>query len=133
MKGMTVIQAKRLLRVAQALREAKHPEDFTMARYVNECGTPACALGHYASRRDLQKLLELCKDKWRDFGIMYVGEPNDAGIYDPKVLEHFGITENGSTELFGGVGCGDAKTPTEAADYIDAFVKNQGFDMKVVK
>ena len=34
--------AKRLLNVARALRESKHPEQFTMTEYVNPCGTPAC-------------------------------------------------------------------------------------------
>lgn len=47
---------ERLLNVAKALRESTTPPDlFTMRFVMRECGTPACALGHYAARGDSAK------------------------------------------------------------------------------
>lgn len=66
-------QDRRLLNVARALRESPNPKAFTMLRFVHGddsfsntvgsaadwCGTPACALGHYGSRTDLQKIVKI--------------------------------------------------------------------------
>lgn len=124
---MNAVQRKRLLNVAKALRESKAAKEFTMGNYCDpECGTPHCALGHYASRRDLQRLLKLTAfaygvDDW-SFDITTV----DGGLtgYDaPVVLDHFGITEEEAGGLFNGDdGCGGAKTPKQAARFIERFV-----------
>jgi hypothetical protein len=98
----------RLLNVARALRESEHPEKFTMRELVNMCGTPGCALGHYASRGDLQDVFLI--DGYR---MTTVGA---GSIYD-VTLAHFG-----EDELFGALGCGEAKTPVQAAEYIERFV-----------
>lgn len=115
------IHAQRLLNVALALREVPDVKSFTMRRYMNECGTPACAIGHYAGRLDLQDLLCI-----RDGNFSYVdpklGEPD---YDDPVVLDHFGIDEEEAEELFGGYGCGQARAPIEAAEYIEGFVKRK--------
>jgi len=118
---------ERLLNVAKALRESANPNDFHMTDYVNDCGTPACALGHYAFRTDLQKL---CVIKVREddyFSVEYRVHDDERGYDrldydDPPLLEHFGISAEEALELFGGEGCGNAKTPIEAADYIEHFV-----------
>jgi len=41
---------------------------------------------------------------------------------DSEILEHFGITFDEANELFNWDGCGNAKTPLEAAAYIEGFV-----------
>ena len=63
------IYRQRLLNVVRALRESPKPKAFSMDWYgygPNEafpCGTPQCALGHYAAREDLQDFLRLgCDD-----------------------------------------------------------------------
>lgn len=113
---------KRLLLVAKALRESKPTNRFSMLIFGYDCGTPCCALGHYAFRKDLQTVFSLNECgylrliKGRADGV--------SGIYDYSILRHFGITPEQSRELFqGGDGCGGAKTATKAAEYIEAFVE----------
>lgn len=121
---------QRLLNVARALRESPNPDKFDMVKYGHPCGTPACALGHYAARRDLQDAFGLrALSTSRD---LYVTHDGLTTWYDDfDVREHFRLDtydddeEEGwseAEELFGGRGCGGAKTAIEAAEYIEAFV-----------
>lgn len=87
---------------------------------VPDCGTPACAMGHYAARTDVQRSFYLSgegkvlnastQSKFR--------VDADAGT---SMREHFGITDGESSDLFGSSGCGDAKRPKEAARFIEKF------------
>ena len=138
---MNEIQAQRLLNVAKALREAPRPEAFTMQYYINPrderrpekedtlCGTPACALGHYAARTDLQDLLEIqvvrAVNQFFDRTVMtYRGIPYSRPCYDSgKVMEHFGLSFRGVSEIFAEDGCEDAHTALGAAEYIERFVQ----------
>ena len=141
---MTKVQKKRLLNVARALRESKRPKLFKMDYYVygewfysfmtpeefktevEFCGTPACALGHYASRTDLQRLLQVEKTSGRehpDAKMVFRSNGVPADIFDREVQEHFGLDEEESEELFGSHGCDDARTPVQAARYIERFVR----------
>lgn len=147
-RKLSKVHAKRILNVARALRESVNPEAFDMRKYVwgdqfsrssmnpvdvvkekEFCGTPACALGHYAARRDLQKLLKI------GYGMTYPdtiqprmayadeGESRPgASFLDNALQEHFGITEQESYSLFGVNGCGHAKSVVEAAQFIEKFV-----------
>lgn len=124
---------ERLLNVAKALRESPNPGKFTMVSELHsDCGTPACAWGHYAARSDLQSLWtvghplnddsdpdepELCS--W--FGVLYA-DGSDASYDDDEVREHFDIDDHQHDELFSPDGCGGAKTALEAAEFIEAFV-----------
>jgi len=138
----------RLLNVAIALEDAAKDqrlrEAFTMGTFVRGigdfCGTPACALGHYAARTDLQDVLAIhavetldhtdyrvaaadnCEvlPGWDEFD---EDESCDAYKYDFDVAEHFGITGSECEELFGGDGCFNAQTPEAAAAYIRNFVE----------
>ena len=105
---------ERLLNVAKACRESPNPSMFTMNRYGHNCGTPACALGHYAARGDLQDEFYLSSSG------CFVAH-GGGGVY-MRTLEHFGITTDQEDELFGSEGCGCAETPEEAAKYIEQFV-----------
>ena len=122
---MTKVQKKRMLRVARALRESPNPKGFTMSCYVdpNFCGTPACALGHYGSRRDLQKTLkvQIFADKVTA-RLVFCSDGVPAYYDDEKIMEHFGIDYEQTLDLFGPDGCGKAKTPAKAADFIEDFV-----------
>lgn len=111
---------ERLLNVSRALRESKNPELFTMARYGHGCGTPGCALGHYAARRDMQS----------DFILTNRGdlEASVEGLNEYQTvtaaLRHFDIDREQEEKLFGSNGCGNAKTPNEAAGFIEQFVES---------
>jgi hypothetical protein len=119
--------AKRLLNVARGLRESKHPEQFRMSAFVSYCGTPACALGHYASRTDLQKSFHLLPNRIALFTVHQTNPKFAVGLaYDSgEVQKHFGITANEAGQLFSAWGCGEARTPIAAAEYIERFVRER--------
>lgn len=110
---------ERLLNVAKACRETKFPDDFTMAKFGHSCNTPACALGNYAVRNDLQRTFKLNKKG----ELRRRNRDGFVGIDDDVVLNHFGITHDQSNELFAPYGCANAITPNEAAEYIERFVE----------
>lgn len=111
---------ERLLNVARALRESPAPEGFTMAKYAHECGTPACALGHYAARRDLQGILYI--DEHGDMRDTVSGE--EACYDDEFILEHFEFKGPKEANLFfSAYGCDGAKTALHAALFIEVACK----------
>lgn len=132
---MNKIQQKRLLNVAKSLRESKAPKKFDMNFYVHGdiwaesaefCGTPACALGHYAARPDLQKLLKI---EIRNDGeentfaqLVHRDGGHNASYSQRSVIEHFGVDQKEADALFAPNGCGGAKTPKKAAQFIERFV-----------
>lgn len=112
---------ERLLKVAQALRESPKPAEFTMERFGYDCGTPCCALGNYAFRKDLQDEFTLSESG-------YVKSRHGSKLQwidSDAVLLHFDISIGQSQDLFGNEGCGCASTPEEAAEYIERFVEQQ--------
>lgn len=140
-------QAGRLLNIALALREYAHPERFDMGCYVHTedniedqerlhwCGTPGCALGTYASRGDLQRILRVVmftrEDGKKSPAMVLASKPKElADFSDNEVLDHFGITDAESRELFNYDGCGSAETPIEAATYIEEFVARKLLDQE---
>lgn len=111
------MNAERLLNVVRALRESLAPELFDMELYVHECGSPACALGHYAMRPDFQDDFTIQGGNIRYQGAFCFWNAHDAAA------RHFDITKDEAKELFDDDGCGGARTIDEAADYIVAFVE----------
>jgi hypothetical protein len=123
------MNTERLLNVARALRESPTPEKFEMGNVTHACGTPACAIGHYIARQDLQQ-----EFKPLPVDSIYMGSLGTAKIVigedvfdweNVRVREHFDITAREFEELFGPSGCGMAKTPIEAAEYIERFVADR--------
>jgi hypothetical protein len=123
---------ERLLNVAKALRESKNPEQFSMTRHVNACGTPACAFGHYAARGDLQSEFSIDTEqdpsRWPSDGVYHLidGLAHPCSFDMSSVREHFDLSPAAIELLFGGDGCGDAKTAIAAAEYIEHFVAEHG-------
>lgn len=122
---------KRFANTIISLRETRHVHAFRMADYgteetrmtlfggtkiVDSCGTPFCVLGNYAFRVDLQRSFQLWK------GDLCNSDRNHVDYDGPLVMAHFGITAEEAMELFGPEGCGDAQSPDEAIEYIEAFV-----------
>lgn len=103
----------------RANRECPRPDKFDMHTYGHDCGTPGCVLGQYAAREDLQDAFVLTVNG------RVLSRNRRIGLWsgDELVAEHFGITWMQALELFGVDGCGRAQTPSEAADYIEKFVK----------
>lgn len=110
------IYKQRLLNVVKALRESRRPDQFTMESFGGLCGTPYCALGHYAARADLQ----------RSFKLSLLGNLRSRLgqrlVPDSELVRgHFGVLGYESIELFGQQGCGSAETVEQAIDYIEKF------------
>jgi hypothetical protein len=126
--------------VARALRESKNPEKFDMRKFGHSCGTPACAIGHYFARTDLQSEFVLSSRG----SIATTAEPLEPLWIGMRgghtaIRDHFGITEEQEDELFGdpiddddeenvfvreNAGCGNAQTAIEAAEYIERFCEH---------
>lgn len=88
----------------------------------HNCGAPACALGHYALRTDLQDRFRLADNGQ----VVFVDrELTLGGVADGRIAEHFDITIKEAAKFFGSNGCGGAETPGEAADFIESFIKNR--------
>jgi len=129
---MNAQQEQNLRNVARALRESPRPDMFHMGLYGHPCGTPACALGHYAARPDLNggRLVlaeneEPLRPRWIPRGEMTLTDRLGyiATYCDWIVQYEFGLSGSEAHALFNGHdGCGGAKTATEAADYIEAFI-----------
>jgi hypothetical protein len=113
------IYAQRLLNVARACRESRNPERFTMRKYIHECGTPACAFGHYALRDDLQDFVRIVS------GPMIVLQTTGDHLAGSHLLHHFAIGIWEWEELFGPGGCDKADTPEKAARFIEKFVEQK--------
>lgn len=95
------------------------PEDFNMREYGNPCGTPACVLGNYANRTDLQDAFSFEPAQNGEV----VSTTGDYVAYGGKLVQkHFGITTYDAAEIFSGEsGCAGAKTPAEAVAFLEAF------------
>lgn len=149
---MKKIHRKRLMNVAKSLFEADEVASFTMeaffrfkdadgrlvdpSAYSNEdseiprgtCGTPACALGHFAARTDLQRFLKpppMFNPEYDLFnsGVpVYATDGEPISIDDNDLEDYFGINWIEVERLFGADGCGGAKTPVAAAKFIERFV-----------
>jgi len=147
MMMMTNQQATNLLNVATALRDSLQPEKFTMNRFANfrwdkffsrfdkhtdvkderviaACGSPACALGHYAARNDLQNTFYLDYDT---NAIRSIRFNRPLQLNGHLVRREFGISCMEAEELFGGIGCDNALSPNAAANYIENFLYNKGW------
>lgn len=130
---MEVKFRKRLLKVAEALRSRKGP-GFTMGCFIRGdlfdyttvpkswCGTPGCALGHFAMRKD-QNLLRVRMRDEETPELHFYGSDDSISVDDERLCDYFGLDGFALEELFGGTGCGNAKTRIEAARYIEKFVK----------
>lgn len=133
-----MINQKRLMNLIKAVRESPIPEAFTMGCYIrgnrhdtqpdggaipaNWCGTPACILGHYAAREDLQKLLRVEKYGDNAYRIVYVRNGEPAEFQDTPIHKHFGISDLQAYRLFSSVGCNEAQTPAQAITYIEELM-----------
>jgi len=136
---MKPIHIRRLRSVITALREAPNPLAFDMGQYVYDgddgfdCGTPACALGHYAARTDLQKTFKIRANAQHQVADIMADEQTiQAPSEEPAVQEHFGMTSEEVEDIFGAEGCGGAKTTKAAIRYIERFIAKRVSDARAI-
>ncbi len=126
---------KRLTNLARIARDAQKAESllskvrrFTMHRWGygadkgETCGTPACLLGHYAARIDVQRRFSLRKDG----EVRTHGKGRYANSLIQRAADHFGITFDDAHAMFGNSqapGANQAKSPAGAAQYVERFIE----------
>lgn len=116
---------RRLLKLANILdtadaahRKRKEPT-YSQYEFTHDCGTPACALGHWAAANPRRWYFEgSLYPQLRNAGSPYTSPLDDA-------CDEFSIDSDETQELFDVGGCGNARTAKQAAKYIRAFVKRR--------
>jgi hypothetical protein len=119
---MDIVGERRLLKLADILdladetHRAKKQPTYNQMHIEHDCGTPACAIGHWIRHSRGRVYLTsndvlLHKDAFGAEGVCLVGSVE------------FRITGEQAYELFGGRGCDEARTAKQAAKYIRRFVK----------
>lgn len=111
----------RLLNAARAVVEFDHSQDKVrqgrvwMTYYMKPCGAPACVLGHYALRADLQDAFKVVGSQ-----IAPIDNEHAPVIYDGwRIRDHFGLSYEEANDLFsaGGCGVGNGGDPLEESDF----------------
>lgn len=131
-------QLKNLKKLPKVLREEAARRDalgdkrkagdaFDMESYGNVvCGTPACVLGTYAYRKDVQSEFCLRRDRvYGGIGVFVKGTSEEASYDSDIVQEHFGLDYKETEELFGADGCDSAQSEEEAARFIEQFIADK--------
>jgi len=119
------VYKQRLLNVVRALRESPEPHRFTMKSY-SRCRTPACALGHYAFRTDLQDKFYL--GEGLGLGPVLHGRQciqSGLSCNSTEIQEHFGLNASEAYCLFNTSGCDNAGNAIAAADYLEKFAREK--------
>lgn len=99
MKFKALRELAEILETADEKHIAAGEPTYDQSTLDHTCGTPACALGHW----------------------LHV-HPEHREYSTPAEHALFEIDNDGWAELFGGSGCGGAKTSKEAAAYIRGFI-----------
>lgn len=111
--------AKRLLKLAAILDKAdaehrkKGEPTYDQTNIRHTCGTPACALGHWAAATPTRF--------WLKPLLKYRPAPHLYGEWEIGEAE-FGITQQEADIIFGPDGCNYATTAKQAARFIRKFV-----------
>ncbi len=106
-----------ILDVADRQHRANNEPRYKQGIFVHGCGTPACALGHWAFNN---------QSRWKfDDGTYPMLRNCDYGWCGDGAVKEFGITHAEVCEIFGSDGCDGAKTAKQAAKYIRKFVKRK--------
>jgi hypothetical protein len=134
MKPVSIkVGLRRLERLAKILdtADAEHRKrgepkyDQSRVEHI-ECGSPGCAIGHWAAanpdRFGLRRIKSFDLSRSEYFVFVCKKDDNSDLDFDKHGQSEFGINENEASELFYVHGCGDARTAKQAAKYIRKFV-----------
>ncbi len=124
--------AQNLLRLADILdaadagHRARGEPAYRQSAYRHACGTPACAIGHWVAAHPERWTYTHSRphEGWPLLSRLPIPRNPylDTDAYRLSMEEEFCIHADEASELFGGFGCGGAKTGAEAATYIRKFV-----------
>jgi hypothetical protein len=127
MTKLTKLGARRLLKLAKildtadALHKRRKEPTYNQFQMVHSCGTPACALGHYAAATKARFKIDRLSET-----VFYKG---NSLYHEAQVaIDEFGVSRGEGYALFSFEGMGGAKTAKQAAKYIRSFVKRKGVE-----
>lgn len=110
---------QRLLQLADMVERST---TYDQVAYTHGCGTPACAMGHWATAHPEHWRFVAgipVRISWKDVNRLIIGSAE-------AIQEEFGLTGSEAMELFGNRGCGDAGTDAgKAAVYLRDFVRKR--------
>lgn len=106
---------------AEHVRRGEQP--YNQDLYTWPCGTPACALGHWAAANSdrwvfLSVRLSTTLPVLREFSWNF---SSAMVAWDVGAYPEFGISRAEANMLFGTGGCGEARSGRDAARYIRGF------------
>lgn len=116
------------LRLLEAADLVENSETYCQNAWFNECGTPACALGHYSAAHPEYRYIA-----YHTGNPAYVRDIRVNGLptfltldFVPNgflnLLNHFNISYDEFICIFGCSGCNNAQTGKEAAEFIRNFI-----------
>lgn len=119
-----LLELAKLLDGADALHEKRGEPTYSQTAIRHECGTPACAIGHWGAANPKRFKVRSRLGQGVAHTYVYASDPSLCHETDQGVAE-FGITREESYALFSSWGCGRALTGKAAAAYIRKFVKDK--------
>jgi hypothetical protein len=124
---MKKVHERRFENLIKATLEAPK-ELFNMGMFAQSCGAPACLLGNYGDRTDLQRTFILARSPRNEHLYLKLRSRTALIVFEngKEVSEHFGITEDEASALFCPDGCNNAHTNrAKAIKYVRAFIKRK--------
>lgn len=125
------INFKRLEELADLLdtvdkeHRARKEPTYDQSHYFHPCGTPSCALGHWAAAHPRRwRVRRSGYDGRRLYPLLRGG--NFADSHLSSVMHEFGLNSDDVDMLFGHQGCNKAKTGKQAARFIRKFIQDHG-------
>lgn len=112
-----LLKLAEILDVADAQHRKKKEPTYVQNATIHDCGTPACALGHWAAANKRR-----FKYDRRSGIVALLDDPENIAVSVIGARE-FDLSMGQAVELFSGWGCGEARTAKQAARYIRTFVK----------
>lgn len=116
-----LLRLAKLLEVADERHRAKNEPAYKQHLLVHNCGSPGCAIGHYAAANKARGWAIKRDKTYREMRVV-IKRKGLLGICDPRVQKEFAISAAEASELFSATGCDGAPTASAAAAYIRMFV-----------
>lgn len=117
-----------ILDVADAEHAVNDEPSYSQDIFFHECGTPACAGGHWAVAHPERWIVRDFRPYLREAPPSHLSAISERGtalrVYESLRIE-FALTYDEGQEIFGGNGCGNAHTGKQAAAYIREFVEDE--------
>lgn len=104
---------------ADALHRKQHEPTYNQSRFFHSCGTPACAMGHWATHNPRRWGVDT--EQYRD-SYEHLPRFRSGGSVITGGMADFALWCGEYDDIFGDQGCDNARTGKQAAKFIRQFV-----------